>query len=524
MSNKISQAKILCQDIHSLGSVDKGIAILKDLVTNLSMSQKTRIHAVETLLSVNDMEAYDIISKIRDSLPFLNGERLNIEIDFLVELVKNINLSSHERIITNVWLFNNGILENSYKNFCYLANDKTMKIDHRIESIKYMFYSETPENEEASLKSLLNIILDLSYTSEYRYNVIVVFSSKNNITTFFNFLKLRTTYNENFSKVLQLKFFEEGQNGLRERILSGQCLLQMTSVDDVYKNNVINILLNISNNRNVNNKVRADAIDVILRFGSEEQRARAMVALNAIREEENPLLKGGSRTAYNDSQNIHNTSLSESIRENILKLIGQIGDKIDNFTDVHIEVSKLINSTSMNINDVEKKDIFKSLDRISLDTATFTDKSITIAEIFIRVWMKIKSHSGDEKIELEKRFVEELINMSGTCSSGHVGRLINVLSYYDLDLRISWKDQVISNVYARLYKLIKDVKDDDIKASITMGMLQNADKQDVEIYITFITDNLITVREELYKEFVDHKYINEHEFDDYFNLSIKSWI
>jgi hypothetical protein len=58
-----------------------------------------------------------------------------------------------------------------------------------------------------------------------------------------------------------------------------------------------------------------------------------------------------------------------------------------------------------------------------------------------------------------KRLFEELEDMSGTCSSGFLSRLVNVVSGFDenLSIRISWQDQIISNFVARLNSLAQKI-------------------------------------------------------------------
>ena len=46
--------------------------------------------------------------------------------------------------------------------------------------------------------------------------------------------------------------------------------------------------------------------------------------------------------------------------------------------------------------------------------------------------------------------IEELIDMADTCSSGHISRIINVLSGFDINgmtigINIGWKKQIQSN-------------------------------------------------------------------------------
>ena len=53
-------------------------------------------------------------------------------------------------------------------------------------------------------------------------------------------------------------------------------------------------------------------------------------------------------------------------------------------------------------------------------------------------------HENEE--EMRKRMLEELEEMSATCSTGFASRLINVISGFgEFNIRISWEDQIIAN-------------------------------------------------------------------------------
>ena len=58
--------------------------------------------------------------------------------------------------------------------------------------------------------------------------------------------------------------------------------------------------------------------------------------------------------------------------------------------------------------------------------------------------------------------------MNDTCSSGNIGRLVNVLSFVDDTLRISWEDQLKGNFHGRLIAKIRNCLDKDIQAGIAL--------------------------------------------------------
>jgi len=137
------------------------------------------------------------------------------------------------------------------------------------------------------------------------------------------------------------------------------------------------------------------------------------------------------------------------------------------------------------------------------------------------VWLRIQQHKDSERAHLEQRLVEELVDMADTCSSGHSGRFINVLSVYDNTLQISWEDQIKSNIVGRLMARIKAVQDEDLQAKISLGMLEDAEEEDKKAYAEFIKKTLVDLRKELYSEFVSEGYIKKDQFEAAFKEGSK---
>ena len=100
--------------------------------------------------------------------------------------------------------------------------------------------------------------------------------------------------------------------------------------------------------------------------------------------------------------------------------------------------------------------IYLSLNRIEIDRSAYLGNSLS--RILVKIWSYI--HVNEFKDELIKRLLQELEEMSGTCSSGFVGRLINTLSGFgDLTINISFQDQIISNFIGRLNSYTRKITD-----------------------------------------------------------------
>ena len=75
----------------------------------------------------------------------------------------------------------------------------------------------------------------------------------------------------------------------------------------------------------------------------------------------------------------------------------------------------------------------------------------------MRQGIKINQHEKETKGMLEDRLLQELMEMSETCSSGHAGRFVNVFAGVDADINISYEDQITANLAGRIKARILEV-------------------------------------------------------------------
>jgi hypothetical protein len=83
-----------------------------------------------------------------------------------------------------------------------------------------------------------------------------------------------------------------------------------------------------------------------------------------------------------------------------------------------------------------------------------------------------------------KRLCEELCDMADTCTTGHIGRLVNIFSGYDVTVTIPVEEEVKSCVYARLTRIIGD-KPEEIRDLIfdcidTSDSLKSLEKKHID--------------------------------------------
>lgn len=516
--------------------VNKAIKIYTDLCLTSTISPEDKVEIIVSFLRTLPEDGREMLIRIRDMIPFCKGQELDRLVKLLTLICKHSDVDSHERSLTATTLYNHAFLDVCFDCFENIAVDKSVLVQYRIEACRYLFGSEMEDNKEIAQECLVEILENMSLPSDYRYKIITGFISRTGFSTYLNARKIRIPYDEDFVYSLQSCFFYENRNGIRERILSGQHLLGMQRIDEGEKGKIIEILLATAENEDYDENVRADAADVALRMGSANiaEKAREIITklgYSAFGKGNKKNILDRVKTIYNNSQNIHDENISECVGKFIEKLIKE-NAKARPYHEVQQEVVNLLKRTEEDGNSgtpLDKKRKFSALsalNRVSIDTATFTKHNISISEVFVHVWSRITSQAegSDVRKMLENRLIEELIEMGDTCSSGHAGRFVNVLATVDADLRISYESQIIANLAGRINARIRDIQDVDLRASISMGMLPDAEEEDVSAFKTFITQTLKELRKELYDEFVGEKYISAGDFKKFFEKAADQWV
>jgi len=162
-----------------------------------------------------------------------------------------------------------------------------------------------------------------------------------------------------------------------------------------------------------------------------------------------------------------------------------------------------------------------SLNRIYIDRALYSKYTCSLATILLKVWTYIHNHENEE--EMKKRLLQELEDMSGTCSSGFASRLINsITGFGDFSLRISWRDQIIANLNGRLNARARQIDDLAFQEKVLVEMTINTrDYKSRRHFLKFFRKNLLSIREEMWEEFREH--ITDIDYDLYFRQSISQY-
>ena len=333
-----------------------------------------------------------------------------------------------------------------------------------------------------------------------------------------------------FIREAQLCFIQDNYNSIYYRILSAQYLLQKCQIEN--PETIEDILLSFAEDHTNTENQRADAADTLLHLGSADMKlkGRNIILFLGIGEQERNNL-------FTNTQNVHNTDVEDSISE-IMEFFAQQPTQLINKIPITFqEVRKNIEY----IGGVTKK-IQLSLNRINIDRALYSKFNISLETLLVKVWSYVKKHKNEQ--ELLKRLLEELEDMSGTCSTGFASRLVNIVSGFgEFNIRISWEDQIVANFTGRLNAKARVIQDeqsifrtkyyqdvaniqpdiDDIIESFSQAVLEelpikSSEPDKRKNFNLFLRCSISDIRDEMYLEFTE--FLDDTTFDLYIRKAL----
>jgi hypothetical protein len=124
---------------------------------------------------------------------------------------------------------------------------------------------------------------------------------------------------------------------------------------------------------------------------------------------------------YNDAQNVHSSSIQQSIRNSIHNLMNEY---IINYHLAYLDWSEITQQT--------KEIITEFMDCTDIHTML----NVTFKELFTAVVIEMNCLSLDEQKEIRQRLNEEMQDANCRCFTGRISRLVNCLSGYSDKVKI----------------------------------------------------------------------------------------
>jgi hypothetical protein len=326
-----------------------------------------------------------------------------------------------------------------------------------------------------------SVILDASLQEEFRYKLLQSLCNneeyKDNLKYSFSNISLEYSW-EDYRYIMYIIQFIIKTNNLNS-----------THLD---------VLYNIINERKLQSNAKADIADFFLGLKEnfsvytlpeniDEYISKGKEILDKLSYEE-----GGAKTFYNNTQNIHKIEIDSSINpfiEMLLSINLEIPTNEDELDDFIDKVVDEIKDYSSNIYSAEEQiRIIGSINRFILDNTLYSKYSVSLLTLLVRSYYYIQNHQY--KDELMKRLCEELCDMADTCTTGHIGRLVNIFSGYEITLSMPIEEEIKSCVYARLTNIIGD-KPEEIRDLIfesigTSEEIKEKDKTHIDMSASLV--------------------------------------
>jgi hypothetical protein len=167
------------------------------------------------------------------------------------------------------------------------------------------------------------------------------------------------------------------------------------------------------------------------------------------------------RTVYQDGQSVHNNEINKSVLQAAKSLQTEYPMK----TRLSFDTSLLNDLTPS-----QRQKAEAALHRIATDDSTFGE-NITLFNLFQSLQAFILS--SPSKDELNKRLIQELGDMSGTCASGHLSRLVNVVQGFNAipqqAIRINLGDEIYAKVNHTLTQALSKPENQEVADAVIMG-------------------------------------------------------
>ena len=294
-------------------------------------------------------------------------------------------------------------------------------------------------------------------------------------------------------------------------------------------------------------RIRAEAADILCRCVTMED---AVIGRKVIADLGDLYMTNKMTTVYSNAQNAHDNTITESVMAVIRALLKERNMKTYNeqklLEDGKLEAAptgftataaqkagaeqntghiaeRLIILTKDSPHAYTTK-VFTAFNFVVVHPAKY--EGITPSDLLCLIWNKAQNQKADIKKELEKRLVEELhdmIDTDGACSTGIVGRLVNVIQGYiqeeGFEIKMSIKDQLRANVFARLQANMKVLPERDQEEILNELAEDTIDKPMArEFVITY------SVKAELEEEFVLPKLVDKETFDGIYRRCLADFL
>jgi hypothetical protein len=471
-----------------------------DIIYDQEVDIDDKIKIVDKMLEKYPYRTREFVQKIMYTYIYTEISYLT---KFLVKIVKESTLEFDHKIEIS-------------KTLCFMQKENDClvtlcdQILHNHVDINALLYFDAiktlVENEihrEKGIEHLHSFFKNTDIDIDYRYNSIFA------IHVF--------QLDEKYKKELFLNmlcFFYNNVPYITYKILVCQYFI-IHETKDPRNDNFIESLFDYARDIELDENLRADSLDVLLRCKDKSIRDRAYQCIQEL-----GFSNRKKMSIYDNSQNVHTTAIEKSSIMMMNKLHEEVNEQKWNVYSYH-DIIEYFETKNKNLDEEQKAILKKSLTRIQNDRATYTSHNLLLSNILCLIFTYIMN-IDEYKEELYKRLLEELIDSNGVCSTGNAFRLINVLSGFGTyHITISYEDQFKAKFQLYLEKYCEEIEDEDFKMDILMDMTKS-DISDKIAFRKFFIDAYPKIQDILKEEFKDS--ISEALIEEYLRFCVSFYM
>ena len=319
------------------------------------------------------------------------------------------------------------------------AMDSTVSFEDRIQCVRYMCYIPYKDYVLHCVEASKSIICEDKYDVYNRY-----FFFANNMRN--------SKLDGHVVHELHPYFFilsREKTYPLELTLMSARYIVSQYDYLSDERNSVLEYLLDIADDKDESVYARSECADILLTLGEGNE----IIFANQVIEELGDLYnENKNKTIYTNAQNAHNESINENTR-NIIRALYKEYLLTKTYNDLSKMSYEPIHRELLGINNEVEDKLHSFFYRVMTDPFRF--ERLSLSDILFLVYNKILTF--ENKNELMKRLLEEIIDCDMTCTTGYFTRIVNTLNGFITNtcFTINPRDELRSVIFARINRNIR---------------------------------------------------------------------
>lgn len=383
------------------------------------------------------------------------------------------------------------------------AMDNSISFEDRIQCVRYMCFIPYKEYVSHCVEASKTIIENDKYDIYNRY----FFFANNSRNTKLDGHVVHELYPYFFT------LSKDRNYPLELTLMSARYIIDQYDYLSDERNTVLEYILDVADDKNESIYARSECADILITLGEGNE---IIFGEQVIEELGDLYNENKNKTIYTNAQNAHNETINENTR-NIVRALYKYYLKTKSYNDlvktsyedIHKELSDIDSSEENN----DKLHSF--FYRVMTDPFRF--ERLSLSDIVLLVYNKICSF--ENKNDLMKRLLEEILDCDNSCTTGYFTRIVNTLNGFindkDMCFNINPRDELRSVIFARINRNIRSLPE-----KTRESVLEAIEEANFGVFEEFM--DYYSPEDEIRKEYSG--LIEEEEFNKLFSKCVDEFI